>query len=619
MCGIAGRVGTHAGNRDVLKRMTDSLLHRGPDDEGFFVVPGVELGARRLSIIDVQGGHQPIVTDGGEVAVAFNGEIYNFAELREELITRGCPLKTHGDTEVIAYLYLILGVDFIEKLRGMFAISIWDARKKSLILIRDRMGEKPLLYCLREDGGIDFASEAKALLEIGARREVDLRALDFVLAFGYAPPPMTGFSSMSALPPSHLLIWNAGKVEIRRYWKFDSSKKTGCSIEEAEDRIHTSLEESVRMMMVSERPLGVFLSGGVDSTLVAALAAKNSMQKLKTFSVGFKDQRFDESKFARRVAEHLGTDHYELILDPDPEAMLEVLSSTLDRPFADSSIIPTFLLSEFARSGVVVALGGDGGDEAMGGYSRYLMLERRHALNLPLRVMSPLYPVLETVGRKSKYRVLPRLEGALRPYTDKAGRYRGMMSLVHDRERSRLWYPSVLTSHLGMEPSSWFKSIWDGANAQDSRDRALAVDIETYLPEDLNFKTDIASMANGLELRSPYQDHKFMELCGTISGDLKFRNGITKFILKEIAKKYVPDAVIDRKKMGFGIPRASWMRNELRPHVEDVLLGSRAKKRGWFDVVEVGRLIQIHNNGQDRDRILWPLMVIELWAQKWLD
>ncbi len=619
MCGIAGRIGTHAGDRAVIKRMTDSLLHRGPDDEGFYVIPGVELGARRLSIIDVQGGHQPIVTEGGDVAVAFNGEIYNFAELRKELIERGCQLKTQGDTEVIAYLYLLMGVDFIEKLRGMFAISIWDAQKHSLILIRDRMGEKPLLYSLREDGGIDFASEAKALLRVGVKREADIRSLDFVLAFGYAPPPMTGFSSISALPPSHFLIWTAGKSKVQRYWRFDSSRKESFSIMEAEDRVHTALEESVRMMMVSERPLGVFLSGGVDSTLVAALAAKHSQRKLKTFSIGFRDQRFDESKFARLVADHLETDHHELILDPNPAAMLDLLSSTLDRPFADSSIIPTFLLSEFARSKVVVTLGGDGGDEAMGGYSRYIMLERRHAFNRPLRTLSPLLPIFEALGRNSKSGLFPRLEGAIRPYASKAERYKGMVSLVHDRERKRLWQSGIVASQIGSGPSSWFETIWDGSHALGARDRALAVDIETYLPEDLNFKTDIASMANGLELRSPYQDHKFMELCGTIGEDLKFHNGATKFILKEIAKRYVPASVVEREKMGFGIPRASWMRNELKSHVEDVLLGPMARSRGWFDPNEVSQLIKLHDNGIDKDRILWPLLIIELWAQKWLD
>ncbi|MFZ2227630.1 MAG: asparagine synthase (glutamine-hydrolyzing) [Candidatus Nanopelagicaceae bacterium] len=619
MCGIAGRVGAHAGSREVLKKMTDSLLHRGPDDEGFFVLPGVELGARRLSIIDVQGGHQPIITSNDEVAVAFNGEIYNFGELRKELLSRGCPLKTQGDTEVIAYLYLLDGIEFIHKLRGMFAISIWDTRSQTLLLIRDRMGEKPLLYSTKADGGIDFASEAKALLRVGAAREADLRAVDFVLAFGYAPPPMTGFSSIVALPPGHVLKWSARRVSIERYWKFDSSRKEAFTEESAKHAVHAALEDSVKMMMVSERPLGVFLSGGVDSTLVTALAAKNSMQKLKTFSVGFKDQRFDESKYAKSVSDHLGTDHHELMVDPDPLEMVEILTSTLDRPFADSSVILSFLLSEFARSEVVVALGGDGGDEAAGGYSRYLMLERRHAANVALRFFSPLSPVFGRLESQSSGKVFSKLEGALRPYPNKQARYRGMVSLVHDSERAKLWRGSIAGGKGSEGPGEWFDSIWQNASSLGARDRALAVDIETYLPEDLNFKTDIASMAHGLELRAPFQDYKFMELCGSISPELKFRYGTTKYLLKEIAKRYVPESVIDRKKMGFGFPRAGWMRNELSSRVSEVLLGPTSRNRGWFNQTEVIRLIDVHKGGVDKDRILWPLFVIELWAQKWLD
>lgn len=619
MCGIAGRVGSHAGSMDSLKKMTDSLQHRGPDDEGFFIRRGVEIGARRLSIIDVIGGHQPISTPRDDVTVAFNGEIYNFIELRAELIARGCLLQTHGDTEVLAYLYLLDGKNFVHKLRGMFAISIWDSREKSLLLFRDRLGEKPLLYSMRTNKGLDFASEAKALLAVGAERTVDLGAIDFILAFGYAPPPMTGFSSIQALAPGNVLIWNDGDVKIERYWKFDSSQKRDFSAQEAEDLVHNSLEESVRMRMVSERPLGVFLSGGVDSTLVTALAAKNSMQKLKTFSIGFRDARFDESKYARFVANHLGTEHHELILDPDPETMLDILTDKLDRPFADSSIIPTFLLSEFARTEVVVALGGDGGDEALGGYSRYLLLEQRHAFNMPIRALSPLASIIEKYGRSSQLRRMPLLEGALRQYDSKQDRYRGFVSLVHDNERKNLWKEDVRQSFSESGPHNWFDLLWRNAHAQGSKDRALAVDIESYLPEDLNFKTDIASMACGLELRSPYQDHLFLELCGHIDGKLKFQGGNSKAILKQIAKKYVPYTVIDRKKMGFGFPRASWMRNELRNNISETLLGPKANSRGWFNQSEIKNLIELHNRGIDKDRILWPLFVIELWAQKWID
>ena len=619
MCGIAGRVGPHAGKSDSLRRMTDSLEHRGPDDEGFFIDNGIELGARRLSIVDVVGGHQPISTFDQEVTVAFNGEIYNYLLLRKELLERGCPLKTHGDTEVLAYLYLLDGKDFVHKLRGMFAISIWDARSRTLLLFRDRTGEKPLLYSEKNGKGLDFASEAKALLSVGSEKSVDLVAIDFVLNFGYAPPPMTGFSCIQALPPGHLLVWHDGRYAIEKYWNFNSADKENFNYQDAQKAVHGVLEESVKMQLVAERPLGIFLSGGVDSTLVTALAAKNSMRKLKTFSIGFKDERFDESKYARIVAEHIGTEHHELIFDPKPETMLSILTNKLDRPFADSSVIPTFLLSEFARTEVVVALGGDGGDEALGGYSRYLALERRHALNFPIKAISPMASLVGRLAANSNPRILPLLEGATRNYENKGDRYRGLVSMVHDDERSSLWSREAKEKVDLLKSKEWFNSIWIGARAQGAKDRALAVDIATYLPEDLNFKTDFSSMAHGLELRSPYQDFKFLELCGRIDGNIKFHGGITKSILKQIAKEYVPESVNDRKKMGFGFPRASWLRNELRSTVSDVLLSTEAKSRGWFNQEEIQKLITMHSQGVDRDRILWPLLVIELWAQKWLD
>ncbi len=619
MCGIAGRVGQEVGFFPLLKKMTDSIRHRGPDEEGFYVAPGVELGSRRLAIIDVAEGQQPISIEDGKVTVSFNGEIYNFQELRKRLIEGGHHLKTKSDTEVIAWLYLLEGTDFVRHLRGMFAIALWDAREQKLILIRDRLGKKPLLYRIRPDGGLDFASEARALLVAGAPKEPDLVALDFVMTFGYAPPPMTGFRSIAALSPGHMLIWQDKKVTIEQYWKFDSSKKTVFEVQDAISQTKELLEESVVLRLISERPIGVLLSGGIDSTLVAAFAAKNLTSKLNTFSIGFEDPAFDESGYAAEVAKRLGTQHHQLIVKPDPELLVRTMAKTLDRPFADSSILPTFMVSEFARSQVVVALGGDGGDEGFGGYSRYQLVDRMQSMNSLLRIASPISPIVRRLAFQTGDQRLSRLAGGLRTYGSTQARYMAFVSLVHRNEREKLRLKVSPSHPSGLDPAIWFKEIWDGASARGKLDRPLAVDIETYLPEDLNFKTDIASMANSLELRSPFQDHKLIEFSGKISENIRFQGGQTKYILKQIAKDFVPADLVDRKKMGFGIPRARWMRNELRPLVAEVLLGSSAVQRGWFKQTEVRRQIDLHNRGLDRDRILWPLFAIEMWAQNWLD
>ena len=619
MCGIAGRVGPSAGYSAPLKRMTDSITHRGPDEEGLFFAPGVELGSRRLAIIDIAEGQQPVSINQGRVTVVFNGEIYNFRELRKVLLDGGHLLSTHSDTEVIAWMYLRDGMSFVNHLRGMFAIAIWDAREQKLILIRDRLGKKPILFRERSDSGIDFASEVKALLAVGASREPDLQSLDFVMAFGYTPPPMTGFKNISALPPAHFLVWKNGKTTIERYWKFRSSVKSIFDPQDAISQTKEILEESVKLRLVSERPIGVLLSGGIDSTLVAAYAARNLSTKLNTFSIGFEDPKFDESRHAAQVAKILGTNHHQLIIKPDPELLVRTMSKTLDRPFADSSILPTYIVSEYARSEVVVALGGDGGDEVFGGYSRYLILDRMQRVNQLLGIAKPLGFLINKLAHETGSQSLSRLAGGFRTYPTKRERYQALVSLIQKDERQALWDGRNIADGTLNNPAAWFSNVWENVDSQAGLDHQLAVDIETYLPEDLNFKTDIASMANGLELRSPFQDHVLVELGGRISETAKFHDGQTKYILRKIAKEFVPPAIVDRRKMGFGIPRARWMREELRPLVTETLLGSNARNRGWFDQNTVKNEITLHNSGIDRDRILWPLFAIELWAQNWSD
>ena len=599
--------------------MTETLLHRGPDDEGFFVDRDIELGMRRLAVIDVAHGQQPATNETGEVQVVLNGEIYNFMEVRGRLVGLGHEFSSLSDTEVVAHAYEHWGMSSFQYLQGMFAIAIWDARAQELILVRDRLGKKPLMFAPTNDGGLIFASEARAILAAGWSAQPDFSALNHVLAFGYVPTNGSAFTGIESLAPAHTLVWRAGRYDIQRYWSVDWCSPQPLAVEAAIEGAHHEVRLAVQRRLVSERPLGVFLSGGIDSTVVSAVAQEFHADTISTFTASFADARFDEAHHAARVAEHLGTDHHTIDITPDPHLVGDQLPTIFDQPFADSSALPTYLLSKFARENIVVALGGDGGDEVFTGYDRYLATPRLQRWNGILTAAAALSGTVARVASSTGDRRLQRVARSLHGYPSLRDRYRALMTLTGLDVRRRLWASGTVPKHSVDAPEIAFTRLWDTVLVDAQIDRMVATDLASYLPGDLLVKADIASMANSLELRSPLLDEQLLEYTARIPWDVRVHRGTSKYLLKKIAERYVPADILDRPKMGFGIPRARWLRAELSELVHDTLLGTTARQRAWFDRQEVATLLQQHSGGLDRDSILWPMLMIELWAQQWID
>ena len=599
--------------------MTDTLLHRGPDEAGFFVEPHVELGMRRLAIIDVAHGHQPASDESGDIQVILNGEIYNFQELRRRLESLGHSFTSASDTEVIAHAYEQWGQAAITHLNGMFALAIWDRRTHELVLARDRAGKKPLLYAMTPSGILVFASEARAILRSGWQAAPDFQSLNHVLAFGYVPTDATAFAGIHSLPAAHILTFSHGRIHQERYWSLDWRSPVSMTVDEAVDGAEDLIRSAVQRRLVSERPLGVFLSGGIDSTVVTAIASELQPTQVSTFTVSFGDPQFNEAHYAERIAAALGTNHQTIQVDPDPHYVETHLPMVFDQPFADSSAVPTSLLAAFASEEIVVALGGDGGDEAFVGYDRYLAAPTLQRWNLPISAAQPLRHVLRRAAAVIKSRQLQRGVRAFRGYPSLADRYIALMTLTLASERSALW-SSHLPIHDSIDtPESKFTRLWHEMPVESDVDRMVALDFATYLPGDLLVKADISTMASSLELRSPLLDMHVLEFAASIPQSIRTHQGTPKFILKEIAGRYVPRELIDRPKMGFGIPRARWLREDLRDMVHDTLLGPTSVQRGWFDQAALRSLVKQHNSGLDRDSVLWPLLMVELWARQWID
>lgn len=592
------------------------MAHRGPDERGFWQDDRAALGVARLSIIDVASGHQPVFSVDKSVVAVCNGEIYNSRYLADQLTRQGVPLRSRSDVEVIPHLYRQHGLEFVRRLRGMFAIALWDSGKQRLVLARDRVGEKPLMYAQHGDGLI-FASEARALLAAGWRGEADLQALDHVLAFGYPPITLSGWTGMHAIPPGHVGVWQAGRLQIERYWEWSPGDYVGSAgLGEA---VESTLEEAVKVRLISERPIGAFLSGGIDSTIVTALMARHHSGQVKTFSVGFDDPTLDESGHARSVADYLGTDHTEVIARPDPVAIFERLAETYDQPFADSSAIPTLILSDIASRDVVVALSGDGGDEGFAGYVRYEaapLLQRLNPL-LPATAMfaEPLSRLAESLGQSR----IARLFQHMTPKPNLDVRYRELMEYQPSVIRQSVWTRNALASADPVVTEQTFMSTWASLAAVTPLARMRATDIVTYLPGDLLAKVDMASMAHSLEVRSPFLDQDVLALASRIPDDLLIRRRKTKWILRQLAYRLVPRQLVDRPKRGFAIPQAAWLRGPLRDMSRDLLLDNVARQRGWFDVSVAARLLDEHQAGANRDRYIWPMLMIENWARRWLD
>jgi asparagine synthase (glutamine-hydrolysing) len=613
MCGITGGIGPSAPSKDLLDAQLALLKHRGPDDSGTFVGPGIGLGMGRLAIVEIATGKQPASDFSRHIHLVFNGEIYNYRELRHELERNGIHCRTSSESEVIINLYLKWGLDFIAKLNGMFAIAIHDARNNSLYLIRDRMGEKPLWISHANDGTLYFASEVRALMLARPDRTLRTDMLAEVLQYGYINAPHSAFNEILQIPPASVLTWREGKITTSKYWEPNFDTKIRIPYEEALEITKKLVEESVSRCLVSERPLGTFLSGGYDSTVVTAYMAKLMNEKVQTYSIGFHSPQFNEAQHARQVANYLGTNHHEEILTPDPVLIVEEISRILDQPFADSSVVPTYLLAKFARENLIVALGGDGGDEVFGGYDRYLatpVLQKLNPLLAPARFGL-------SFARKQSFgsnRKINRVGSQLSSKSSLAARYSSILSLAQPHDLITLLDPSFQSKSAEVAFLNQFTS-----GSISSFDRMIRSDLATYLPGDLLVKVDLATMANGLELRSPMLDVNVVEWGVSLPRKFKIKGFETKHILKDLARSLVPANLIDRPKMGFGIPRAEWLRTGMKELVIDTLTDTTATRRGWFNPKEISRLINIHMSGEDKDSIIWPTLMLELWARTWLD
>jgi asparagine synthase (glutamine-hydrolysing) len=623
MCGIAGIVASDSEVQvDIaqVQRMCAVITHRGPDDEGIYVRGPAGLGMRRLSIIDVSGGQQPIHNEDHSAWIVFNGEIYNFRDLRRDLEAQGHRFYTHSDTEVIVHLYEDYGADCVSKLRGMFAFAVYDLRKRKLLLARDRLGKKPLHYAFQA-GVLYFGSEIKSMLAVAPNlAEVDNVSLGQFFFYGYIPDPRTSFTRIRKLPPGHYLEFADNQISIRQYWDMPQFGSNPMPEEECLQRIEGILADAVRMRLISEVPLGVLLSGGVDSSVVVATMARTSDAPVKTFTIGFGKADFDEAEYARTVANQFGTEHHELTVDPDLWSTLELLSGVLDEPFADSSILPTYHVSRMARKYVTVVLSGDGGDELFAGYDRYAVQQRRQYLDLIPRWMAHLY----------KNVIYPRLPSGIRSrklaynlVLNGRDRFIDGISVLAPRNGDLSVLDSgFLRSTMDSElPGAVAQHYFDNAPASDLVSRMQYVDIKTYLTADVLTKVDRMSMACSLEVRCPLLDHVLVEFAVSLPASMKLRGRQSKYLLRRLAERLgVPHKVLYRSKQGFALPLVHWMRQELKREVTDLLLEPRTLQRGYFQRAGIERLLQEHQSGQrDHSTLLWELLAFEMWQRNYLE
>src|SRR5215831_13542747 len=628
MCGIAGIISESGGLLETqLAPMIEAQAHRGPDAWGVWSDDLCALGHRRLSIIDLsEAGRQPMANADGGILITFNGEIYNFQQLRRELESLGHNFRTRTDTEAIIYAYERWGVDCLHRLRGMFAFGIWDRKRRRLFLARDRVGKKPLFYGQFGDRFL-FASELQGILADGdVPREVNPRAIDAYLSYGYIPAPQTAFKGVYKLPPAHYLTLDLKPTgfekHIERYWSLDYEPKIRISEAEACEVLREKMSEAVRLRMISDVPLGAFLSGGIDSSIVVGLMAKVSGAKVKTFSIGFNEAAYDETAHARRIAERWDTDHHEFIVEPDALSILPKLVRHYGEPYADSSAIPTFYVAQMTRRHVTVALNGDGGDESFAGYDRYLanhLAERMQSvpgMATAARALGRVIP--DSINPKSRVRQARRfLAVASRPMAE---RYPRWLKMFQDEAKPRLYSPEFI-GQLNGQGDGWLKSLFGQSPPHDSQldpvDAAMAVDVVSYLPYDLLVKVDITSMANSLEARSPFLDHEVMEFAARLPAGIKFRGGRLKHLLKLAFADLLPSENVNRRKMGFGVPVGQWFRGPLRELLQDALFSQPSLERGYFLEPEVRRLVDEHlESAADHSFQLWNLLMLELWHRE---
>jgi len=627
MCGIAGRVNFNGEPvvEPFLRTMCGLIAHRGPNEEGVHLDGAAGIGVRRLSIIDVAGGQQPMHNEDGTLWIVYNGEIYNFQALAAELEARGHRFGTRCDTEVVLHLYEEMGERCVTRLNGMFAFAIWDSKQRRLVLGRDRLGEKPVFYALRPDHFL-FASELEPILaDRTLERRINFTALQQYLSLWYVPSPLTMFEGILKLPPAHTLILQDGRVSLQRYWDVDYAQKLQLSEPEWIERINALLADSVRIRLMSEVPLGALLSGGIDSAAVVALMSKFSAQPVKTFSIGFAQDSFNELPYAQRVADLLGTDHHAEIVTPDAAALLPELVRHYGEPFGDDSCIPTYYVSRMARQHVTVALGGDGGDECFGGYprlARYLSFSRAHSLrglvsSSARQVTGSPQPVQALLDRGHWHAFWSELKFRSAEIADPVARY------AHEWVVWKNGSGHPLTARaaeaVGPRPLAPLDAAWQHSRALQPIDRLLYLELMTYLPDDLQVKIDRASMAASLEVRAPFLDYRLVELAASMPPELKLSGGQTKVLLRKALRGLVPQDILDRGKAGFSVPIKQWLSNELRPMVEDLLLSPAFAQRGVFDPAVVRRILAAEFAGHaDYSRHLWLLLNFELWARAYL-
>jgi asparagine synthase (glutamine-hydrolysing) len=618
MCGIAGFVEsdptlTQDSRRALIHRMCDVIRHRGPDDEGVYVDGSAALGMRRLSIIDLASGHQPIHNEDGTIWIVFNGEIYNFPELRRELEAAGHVFYTNTDTEAIVHAYEQWGLDGVRRLRGMFGYAIWDTRTRTLVVARDRIGIKPIHYAA-VNGRLHFGSEIKSLLEApDVSRDLDADALDHYLSFLYTPRDGSIFRDIRKLPPGHQLTWHNGTLEIQQYWQLPAEESFGGSEEDAVHALRATLADAVKSHLISDVPLGAFLSGGIDSSLVVGLMAETSGRPVQTFSIGFDEPAFDELEHARTVARHFGTNHHEFVVRPDAVSILDAVTAHFDEPFADSSAIPTWYVSEMARRHVTVVLSGDGGDELFGGYDRYLPHPRVLAFDRysprALRRVAAIAAARLPHGARGKnfLRHVGRSEH---------GRYIDAVRFFSADEKPALLSADLRASLTQPDPEVRLSAHFDRYRGLPWASQMMRFDAETYLPEDVLTKVDRMSMAHSIESRVPLLDNEVIALASSLPASMKIRNGRRKHVLKQVAATLLPASILDRKKQGFGVPLGVWFRGNLRELFADTLLSPSSLQRGYFEPRFVRRVVDEHLTGRrDHTLRLWQLVVFERWHQ----
>ncbi|MEL6252796.1 MAG: asparagine synthase (glutamine-hydrolyzing) [Bacteroidota bacterium] len=617
MCGICGTLHfdpAYQVQESEVKRMAHPIIHRGPDDEGFYLNNNIGLGFRRLSIIDLHSGHQPLTNEDGTIWIIFNGEIYNFKELRKELEAKGHRFKTHTDTETIVHLYEEYGTDCVQKLRGMFGFAIWDDRHKKLFCARDRFGIKPFFYYI--DGSrFLFGSEIKNILQADdVSREIDINVMDYYLTYGYTPIDETIYKKIKKLEPAHTLeIKAGGEPVIKRYWDINFEPDDSITEDEWCELIENKLKEAIEMRMVSDVPLGAFLSGGIDSSSVVALMSQFSEQPIKTFSIGFKEAAFNELPYARDVAAMYKTDHHEKIVEPESIELLPKLVSAYDEPFADSSAIPTYYVSKFAREYVTVVLSGDGGDELFAGYDHYPMAHNIQKYNmLPDAISKNVFGALHRAipakvkGKGITY-YLSRPKDSISAYISK----------FHQTEREKLYKPNIWDAIKNNPSESYKEEILRAGSSKDLIFQMQELDMRTWLVDDILTKVDRVSMQNSLEARVPILDHEFAELSFKIPTKYKLKGKSTKYILKKAMRKYLPDSILFHKKQGFGVPLKLWFKSDLNDYMNDRLMSKNSPLYEFLEPTYVKKIIHDHQTGmRDFNFKIWTLLFLDEWLNQ---